>query len=234
MKPFGNLVARMRPHFRSTPRKRPAAAAATTPSPATQASAKPAPATTPAGPAGGGPAVAGAALAARNERLGRELAELQWDLGGLTYEMAIRDHFRVDLLVAQAARMQSVDAELTASERMAQLEQAGAAGTCTSCGAIYSRGAAFCWQCGLGLASRSQAPSVTAPQPAAPGSAAGTSTPAASPRPAAAPEPPPATPPSPTGGSRPVAAPKPVPGAAAAPAADADSPAATPPGGGPA
>ena len=32
-----------------------------------------------------------------------EVAELTWDLGGLTYEMAIRDHFRLDVLIRRAA-----------------------------------------------------------------------------------------------------------------------------------
>jgi hypothetical protein len=57
-------------------------------------------------PPGGGRAVGHDELLARRERLERELAELQFDLGGLAYEMAIRDHFRVDLLARRAARLQ--------------------------------------------------------------------------------------------------------------------------------
>ena len=90
-------------------------------------------------------------LLERRERLSRELAELQFDLGGLTYEMAIRDHFRMDVLVRHAARLQQVDSELGAIERLAHMEEAGAAGTCPTCHALYGRGAVFCWQCGTTL-----------------------------------------------------------------------------------
>jgi predicted amidophosphoribosyltransferase len=31
---------------------------------------------------------------------------------------------------------------------MLKLDQAGAAGTCPSCGALQARGARFCWSCG--------------------------------------------------------------------------------------
>ena len=65
---------------------------------------------------------------------------LQWDLGGLAYEMAIRDHFRLDVLTRQAAKLQQVDAELAEVERMLKLDQAGAAGACGNCGALYAQG----------------------------------------------------------------------------------------------
>ena len=58
--------------------------------------------------------------------------------------MAIRDHFRLDVLVAHAAKLQDVDAELGIVERLLRMEDGGAAGTCPSCGALYPRGAAFC------------------------------------------------------------------------------------------
>jgi hypothetical protein len=87
-------------------------------------------------------------LTDRHRRLAAELAELQWDLGGLTYEMAIRDHFRLDVLVRRAARLQAVDAELAEVERMLKLADAGAGGECPHCGALHSRGAVYCWQCG--------------------------------------------------------------------------------------
>jgi len=93
-------------------------------------------------------------LEKRRERLARELAELQWDLGGMTYEMASRDHFRLDVLSAQAAKLQQVDAELAEVERMLKLDQAAAAGACGSCGALYARGSVFCWQCGKSLMDR--------------------------------------------------------------------------------
>jgi hypothetical protein len=90
-------------------------------------------------------------LARRRDRLARQLAELQFDLGGLVYEMAIRDHFRLDLLVRQAARLQELDAELGEVERQLALEDAGAAGRCPSCGSLYARGALYCSGCGRQL-----------------------------------------------------------------------------------
>lgn len=90
-------------------------------------------------------------LAMRRDRLAGELAQLQWDLGGLTYEMAVRDHFRLDVLVRQAGRLQEVDAELAETERLLRLKDAGAAGTCPTCGSMYARGASFCWKCGTQL-----------------------------------------------------------------------------------
>jgi hypothetical protein len=56
-------------------------------------------------------------LLRRRERLAGEVAELHWDLGGLAYEMAIRDHFRPDVLVRRAAQLQERDAELAEVER---------------------------------------------------------------------------------------------------------------------
>ncbi len=106
-------------------------------------------------------------LQARREQLSKQLAELQWDLGGVVYEMAIRDHFRLDVLSRQAAKLQQVDAELAEVERMLTLGQAGAAGACGNCGALYAQGSAFCWQCGKELIEPVQA-SASAPAPSAP------------------------------------------------------------------
>ena len=44
-------------------------------------------------------------LRQRRDSLAEQLVELQWDLGGLAYEMAIRDHFRLDVLSRQAAKL---------------------------------------------------------------------------------------------------------------------------------
>jgi hypothetical protein len=87
-------------------------------------------------------------LLRRREELSRRFAELQWDLGGMAYEMAARDHYRLDVLNKQAAKLQEVDAELGQVERLLKLGEAGAAGSCPSCGALQARGAVFCWQCG--------------------------------------------------------------------------------------
>ncbi len=103
---------------------------------------------------GGGRAVASDELGSRRERLQREFAELQFDLGGLAYEMAIRDHFRVDLLVRRAARLQEVDVQLGSVEQLMRMDAGGAAGACPNCDALYARGAAFCSQCAHPLMAR--------------------------------------------------------------------------------
>ena len=68
--------------------------------------------------------------------------------------MAIRDHFRLDVLVRRAAILQERDAELAEVERLLRMEQEGVAGSCPSCSAPHSRGAVFCWQCGTTLMER--------------------------------------------------------------------------------
>jgi hypothetical protein len=93
----------------------------------------------------------GAELRRRRDALAQEVTELHWDLGGLAYEMAIRDHFRLDVLVRRAGLLQQRDAELAEIERLLHLEEHGAAGTCPNCGAPHSRGAVYCWQCGATL-----------------------------------------------------------------------------------
>jgi hypothetical protein len=90
-------------------------------------------------------------LRERREELAHEYARLQWDLGGLAYEMAIRDHFRLDVLSRHAARLQEVDGQLGAAEQLARIDEGGAAGACPNCDALYSRGAAFCSHCGHAL-----------------------------------------------------------------------------------
>jgi transposase len=56
-------------------------------------------------------------LARRRDALAEQVVELHWDLGGLAYEMAIRDHFRLDVLIRRAAVLQERDAELAELER---------------------------------------------------------------------------------------------------------------------
>jgi hypothetical protein len=102
----------------------------------------------------GAPADAGSApvqdreLLARRDRLAERLTAIQLELGGLFYEMAIRDHVQMDVLVARAADLQQVDAELAHVDSLLESGRGGAAGACPSCQAPYARGAAFCWQCG--------------------------------------------------------------------------------------
>jgi chorismate mutase len=92
-----------------------------------------------------------AELRARRTELAQRVAELTWDLGGLTYEMAVRDHYRLDVLARRAAELQEADAQLSEVQRLLASAEAGVHGQCRSCGAVHSRGAAFCWHCGAGL-----------------------------------------------------------------------------------
>jgi len=106
-------------------------------------------------------------LERRRDQLRARVAELQWDLGGLVYEMAIRDHIKVDVLVRRAAVLQEADAELGEVERILRTEQTGAAGSCSTCGAPHSTGATYCWQCGMPLLQQVPSESISAPSPMA-------------------------------------------------------------------
>jgi hypothetical protein len=90
-------------------------------------------------------------LKRRRDELEARVAELQFDLGGIVYEMAIRDRIRVDVLVQRAAALQDADAELAEVERILRVEETSTAGSCASCGAPHSSGDAYCWQCGQPL-----------------------------------------------------------------------------------
>ncbi len=90
-------------------------------------------------------------LERRRDQLVARVAELQWDLGGLVYEMAIRNAIKVDVMVKRAVVLQDADAELSEVERILRMDETGAAGACRSCGAPHSSGATFCWQCGKPL-----------------------------------------------------------------------------------
>ena len=93
-------------------------------------------------------------LKRRRDQLHAKVAELQWDLGGLVYEMAIRDQIRVEVITKRAAALQEADAELQEIERIVRLEETGMAGACANCGSPHSTGASFCWQCGQPLLSQ--------------------------------------------------------------------------------
>ena len=102
-------------------------------------------------------------LERRREQLTARVAELQWDLGGLVYEMAIRDRIRVDILVRRAALLQDADAELGEVERILRMEKLGTAGSCATCGAPHSSGAVYCWQCGRSLLTQVSGDQILAP-----------------------------------------------------------------------
>jgi hypothetical protein len=103
-------------------------------------------------------------LQRRRDTLAEQVTELHWDLGGLAYEMAIRDHFRLDVLVRRAAVLQERDAELAEVERLLRMEREGSAGTCPSCSAPHSRGAVYCWQCGTTLMERIEPDPLSQPE----------------------------------------------------------------------
>jgi hypothetical protein len=92
-----------------------------------------------------------AELRRRRVELAERVATLTWDLGGLAYEMAVRDHYRLDVLARRAAELQEADAELAELQRLLASADAGVQGQCRSCGAVHSRGAAYCWHCGAPL-----------------------------------------------------------------------------------
>jgi hypothetical protein len=102
-------------------------------------------------------------LQARRDLLAEQVAQLQFDLGGLAYEMAIRDHFRLDVLVRRAAALQELDAELGEVERLLALGESAGAGACGGCAAMHGRGAVFCWQCGHPLVEHTHANGVAPP-----------------------------------------------------------------------
>ncbi len=137
-------------------------------------------------------------LVSRREQLAREFAELQADLGGLVYEMAMRDEFRTELVARQAAKLQAVDLELSAVERALGIASSDPGSKCPSCGSPAPIDAAFCGHCGSALRSLHQPQAVQAPPVAqAPQPAPAREEPA---RPAPAPAPGPSQP----AGPRPV------------------------------
>ena len=126
-------------------------AKAASPAPSATPSAVNQPAVSPAPPgaSGAGPTESQVVdLERRRDTLKARVAEMQWDLGGLVYEMAIRDRIRVDVLVKRSALLQDADSELAEIERILRLEHDATAGMCGSCGAPHSTGASYCWQCG--------------------------------------------------------------------------------------
>jgi hypothetical protein len=92
-----------------------------------------------------------AELLAERDRLTEKFALLQSELGGLFYEMAIRDHVQMDVLIAKAAVLQRLDSELAQLELLRD-GNGSIGGRCPNCGATFARGAAFCAQCATSLA----------------------------------------------------------------------------------
>lgn len=112
-------------------------------------------------------------LVAQRDRIVERFTALQAELGGVFYEMAIRDHVRMDVLTMKAAELQRVDAELAAVERALRGDDGPATGTCPSCGSPRGADARFCSRCGFALPGGADAPPdapPTAPAPAVNGS----------------------------------------------------------------
>jgi hypothetical protein len=86
-------------------------------------------------------------LLAQRDRLTERFALLQSELGGLFYEMAIRDSIQLEILIAKAAELQRLDGELGAIERLLESGAQAIGGHCPQCGSVYAPGAAFCAQC---------------------------------------------------------------------------------------
>ena len=87
-------------------------------------------------------------LLVRRDRLIERFAVLQTDLGGLYYEMAVRDHVRHDVLARKAAELQRVDIELAQVERVLRGDDGLAGSPCPSCGTVSGRADVYCSQCG--------------------------------------------------------------------------------------
>jgi hypothetical protein len=87
-------------------------------------------------------------LLAERERLVERFTLMQADLGGVFYEMAIRDHVRMDVLTRKAAELQRVDADLAEVERALRGDDGPAAGACPACGAPHGAAARYCARCG--------------------------------------------------------------------------------------
>jgi hypothetical protein len=160
---FGWLVDRVAPYFQRQPRY------VTVPPPAPQPGAAGPAATLTAAPAATQPAPP-ADLARRREELARRFAELQWDLGGLAYEMAVRGRMRAELLTPRVAELQQIDAQLATIDGMLRTGNSAPAGACPTCSAPYQAGAVYCWQCGRSLRPQQPVASAPPPRPALPAS----------------------------------------------------------------
>lgn len=96
-------------------------------------------------------------LLAKRDRLIERFAAMQLDLGGVYYEMAIRDHINPEVLIRKAAEMQRVDAELRQLEGV--LASGGShAQRCAACEAPHPPAAAFCSRCGSPLSAAAPGP----------------------------------------------------------------------------
>ena len=90
-------------------------------------------------------------LIVERDRLLEKFTVMQADLGGAFYEMAIRDHVKMDVLTRKAAELQRLDIELGEVEEALELQRSDSTGACANCGAEFAPGARFCSNCGQEL-----------------------------------------------------------------------------------
>ena len=95
-------------------------------------------------------------LLARRDRLVERFALMQAELGGMFYEMAIRDHVRMDVLTRKAAELQRVDA--SSRGRAALRGERARRRACPACGAPHGAHARFCSRCGHPCRSQGRPP----------------------------------------------------------------------------
>ena len=106
-------------------------------------------------------------LIARRDRLVERFTMMQADLGGVFYEMAIRDHVRMDVLTRKAAELQRIDAELAEVEQLLRGFDGPPAGVCPACSAPHGTAARFCSRCGTTLEGSANGTGPATPAPGA-------------------------------------------------------------------
>src|SRR3954469_17706831 len=87
----------------------------------------------------------------QRDRLLEKFTVMQADLGGAFYEMAIRDHVRLDVLTRKAGELQRGDAELLAGGGLLGNERTDAGGPGPNCNSPFGAADRFCPQCGAPL-----------------------------------------------------------------------------------
>src|SRR3954451_5401576 len=72
-------------------------------------------------------------LIAERDRLLEKFTVMQTDLGGAFYEMAIRDHVKLEVQTRKATKLQRVDLKLGQVEEALERTGSKATGECASC-----------------------------------------------------------------------------------------------------